>query len=86
MTIRNISFYDLDKINICQKIYGKNFKRHPYYKKFNVENYKFMNFAFDKKNYKNLSHKFLCLQIILKKDLKKRFILLGRFTLEMSPT
>ena len=26
-------FYDLDKVYI-QKIYGKNFKRHPYYKKF----------------------------------------------------
>ena len=55
MTISNINFYDLDKIAICQKIYGKNFKRHPYYKKFDVENYRFMNFTFDKKNYKSIS-------------------------------
>jgi len=38
------NFFDLNKKNFGKKIYGKNYINHPYFKKFNSENYKFMNF------------------------------------------
>ena len=41
-----------------KKIYGKNFKNHPYYKKFVSESYKFLNFDFLKIYKNNLSKNF----------------------------
>lgn len=67
--IYNIKFYDLDKSKICRKIYGKNFYKHPFYKKFNKENYKFLSFALKKAKIKNFSHKYF----MSPKDFKKKF-------------
>lgn len=72
INISNINFYDLDKKAICQKIYGKNFKKHPYYKKFIIDNYRFMSFDFEKKNPKNLSHEFFKSPNYFKKKIKKK--------------
>ena len=57
LNIHNINFYNLDKKKISQKIYGKNYLNHPYYKKFIIENYRFLSFDYKKINKTNLSHK-----------------------------
>ena len=41
-------FFSLDKKIFGKKIYGNNYKEHPYYKKFKSENFKFMCFKFKK--------------------------------------
>ena len=71
-SIKNINFYDLDKNSICKKIYGKNFKKHPYYRKFIIENYRFVSFDFVKKNLKNLSHEYFKSPYFFKKKIKKK--------------
>ena len=43
-TIDKINFYSIDKKYFGEKIFGKKFKNHPYYQKFNKENYRFINF------------------------------------------
>ena len=34
LNIYNVKFYNLDKKFICRKIYGNNYQKHPYSKKF----------------------------------------------------
>lgn len=46
--IDNIEFYSIDKILYGKVIFGINFKKHPYFKKFKLENYKFLNFRIKK--------------------------------------
>jgi sulfate adenylyltransferase len=58
INIYKINFYDLNKDKICNNIYGSNFLKHPYYKKFVDENYKFLCFKFKNPNHKNLNHKY----------------------------
>tara|TARA_B100001057_G_scaffold495577_1_gene594957 strand:+ start:35694 stop:36728 length:1035 start_codon:yes stop_codon:yes gene_type:complete len=56
--INDIIFFDYDKKKFGKTIYGKNFKKHPYYKKFNQENYKFLHFNFYKIHKINFYSKF----------------------------
>ena len=67
INIYNIKFYDLDKNKVLKKLYGNKFMKHPYYKKFINENYKFLSFKFKKPKHKNLKHKYF----ISPKDFKK---------------
>ena len=46
--VKNVNFFDLNKKKFGKIIYGINFEKHPYYKKFYRENYKFLNFDFEK--------------------------------------
>ena len=46
--VENLNFFSYDKEIFGNKIYGINFKHHPYYKKFKIENYKFLSFNFHK--------------------------------------
>lgn len=46
--ISKISFFKIDKKKFGKKIYGKKYLKHPFFKKFNKENYIFMNFNITK--------------------------------------
>ena len=58
LNISKINFYELDKKKICKKIYGNNYSKHPYYKDFIDDNYRFMSFDYQKLNKTNLKHKY----------------------------
>lgn len=47
-SISNINFFNIDKKKFGKKIYGENYINHPYFKKFNSENFIFMNFKVSK--------------------------------------
>jgi sulfate adenylyltransferase len=70
LNIYNVKFYNLDKKKICKKIYGVNYLKHPYSKKFISENYRFISFDFKKVNQTNLKHKFFFPPSSLKKKIK----------------
>ena len=70
LNIYNVKFYNLDKKFICRKIYGNNYQKHPYSKKFLKENYRFISFNFQKINKKNLKHKNFFSPLLFKKKLK----------------
>ena len=70
INIYNVSFYSLDKEKICKKIYGVNYLKHPYYKKFSDENYRFMSFDYQKPNKINLRHKYFLSPSVFKKNCK----------------
>ena len=70
MNIYNVSFYSLDKKKISRKIYGINYLKHPYYKRFIKENFKFMHFDYQSEKKKNLQHKYFVAPSIFKKELK----------------
>lgn len=70
LNIYNTKFYSLDKKNICRKIYGNNYLKHPYSKKFIEENYKFISFDYKKVNKKNLKHKYFSSPSSLRKKIK----------------
>jgi sulfate adenylyltransferase len=70
INIHNVNFYNLDKKKISKKIYGINYLKHPYYKKFINENFRFMHFDFQKENKKNLKHKYFLSPSLFKKKLK----------------
>ena len=55
--IKNINFFDINKKNFGKKIYGKNYNKHPYFKKFLTENFKFLNFDYFDVDKNNLKHK-----------------------------
>ena len=80
LNIYNIKFYNLDKKKICKKIYGINYLKHPYTKKFIKENYRFMSFEYQKVNKSNLRHKnFLAPSIFRKKIKSKKISKLASF-------
>ena len=70
INIYNVKFYNLDKKKISRKIYGVNYLKHPYYKKFISENYMFMNFDYQKPSKINLRHKYFLSPSLFKKRLK----------------
>ena len=74
INIYNVNFYSLDKKKIAKKIYGVNYLKHPYYKKFITENYMFMHFDYQKLNKKNLKHKYFTSPLLFKKKLKAKKI------------
>jgi sulfate adenylyltransferase len=46
--VENLSFFTYDKKKFGKKIYGNNYKKHPFYQKFKKENYRFIRFDFKK--------------------------------------
>ena len=70
INIYNVNFYNLDKKKIFRKIYGANYLKHPYYKRFTNENYMFMNFNYKKINKLNLRHRYFISPSLFKKKLK----------------
>ena len=70
INIFNTKFYNLNKNNICKKIYGSNYLKHPYSRKFITENYRFLSFDFKNINKKNLKHKYFYSPILIKKRIK----------------
>ena len=70
LNIYNVKFYNLDKIKICKKIYGINYLKHPYSKKFIKENYRFLSFDYKKVNKTNLKHKYFFSPLLFKKKIK----------------
>jgi len=70
LNIYNVKFFSLNKKRICQKIYGDNYLKHPYSKKFIKENYKFISFDYKKVNKKNLRHKYFYAPSMIKKKIK----------------
>jgi sulfate adenylyltransferase len=70
MNIYNVTFYSLDKKKISKKIYGINYSKHPYYKRFIKENFKFMYFDYKSEKKKNLQHKYFISPSIFKRRLK----------------
>lgn len=47
--VKNLKFFSINKNLFGKKIFGKNFKKHPYFKIFQFENHKFLNFKINKK-------------------------------------
>ena len=70
LNIFNIKFYNINKKKILQKIYGPNYLKHPYCKKFIKENFRFMNFDLREENKKNLQHKYFLSPTLIKKRIK----------------
>ncbi len=64
------NFFQIEKRSFGKIIYGKNFKRHPYYKSFEKENYKFISFDFKKIYRVNLKSKNFVSPSDFKKKLK----------------
>ncbi len=58
INIYKIKFYDINKYKFLKKIYGKNYLKHPYTKKFIDENFKFLSFEFKNPHKKNLKNKY----------------------------
>ena len=74
MNIYNIKFYNLDKSRISKKIFGNNYLKHPFSKKFIKENYRFISFDYRKINKKNLKHKYFLSPSSFKNKIKKNKI------------
>jgi len=70
INIYNVNFYNLNKKKLSKRIYGINYLKHPYYKKFINENYRFMHFDFQKQSKINLRHKHFLSPSLFKKKLK----------------
>tara|TARA_B110000003_G_scaffold276186_1_gene321381 strand:- start:12066 stop:13121 length:1056 start_codon:yes stop_codon:yes gene_type:complete len=70
INIYNVNFFNINKKKILKKIYGTNYLKHPYYKKFMNENYRFMNFDIRRENKNNLQHKYFLSPKLFKKKLK----------------
>ena len=70
INIYNVNFYNLDKKKISEKIYGPNYSKHPYYKKFINENFMFMHFDYQNEKKINLQHKYFLSPSLFKKILK----------------
>lgn len=69
INIHKIIFFEIDKSKFLNKLYGRQYRKHPYYKKFINENYKFLSFKFRKPSKKNLKHKFF----VSPSDFKTKF-------------
>ena len=71
-----------------KQLFGKNYKNHPYYKKFKKENFAFIDFKYEKL-IKNLKDKNFVSPEVFKKKIKKKIGLtdfLQAFILEMFHT
>ena len=47
--VTNLNIYDIDKELFGRKVFGKKYKKHPYFEIFNQQNYKFISFKIYKK-------------------------------------
>ncbi len=70
LQVYDAEFYNIDKKKICKKIYGSNFTKHPYSKKFIKENYRFISFKYRSINKTNLKHKYFYSPSLIKKKIK----------------
>ena len=70
--VNNLKFFDINKKKFGYKIYGKNYKKHPYYKKFVNENYKFLSFDLEKTYKKNLNKNFFISPARFIKKIKRK--------------
>ena len=61
------NFFKIKNELFGKKLFGVNYKKHPYYNKFLKENFAFIDFSYKKLNKKNLNHK----NFELHKNLKK---------------
>lgn len=73
--VKNLKFFNVNKNLFGKKIFGKNFKNHPYFKIFQQENYKFLNFKINKKfTNNNLLKKFIKPSVFKKKIKKLKYL------------
>ncbi len=70
--VENLNFFEINKQKFGYKIYGKNFQKHPYFKKFKKENYKFLHFNIKKKYKINLKKKIFLNPSDFSKKIKKK--------------
>ena len=73
ITIKSI--YKIKSNIFGKKLFGVNYKKHPYYKKFKKENFAFIDFKFNKLIKKNLKDKNFVSPIILKKKIARYKVL-----------
>ena len=78
--IKKLDFFDIDKSLFGKKIFGKKFKKHPYFKIFNNENYKFFSFKIYKKFNSNDLPKYFVSPSIFKKKIQRLKLLSGFHT------
>ena len=69
--INKLNFFEIDKNLFGKKIFGKNYKNHPYFKIFYDENFKFLSFNVCKKPHPKNLPKFFVAPAIFKKKIKK---------------
>ena len=74
LNIYNIKFFSLDKKKICRVIYGKNYLKHPYSKKFIRENYRFVSFDYRAISKINFKHRNFYSPLSFIKKIKRRKI------------
>jgi sulfate adenylyltransferase len=70
LNIFNAKFYNINKTKICKQIYGPNYLKHPYTRKFITENYRFLSFDYKNINQRNLKHKYFYSPSLIKKKIK----------------
>jgi len=70
--IRIKSFFMIKSYIFGKQLFGKNYKKHPYYKKFKKENFAFIDFKYEKLVKKNLKNKNFLSPENFKKKIKKR--------------
>ena len=73
--VENLNFYDIDKNLFGKTIFGKNYKKHFYFKIFTNQNYKFLSFKISKKyELKDLPKYFVTPQFLKKKINKIKYL------------
>ena len=71
VTINKLIFFEIDKNMFGKKIFGNNYKKHPYFKIFYNENFKFLSFNICKKFSSNNLPKSFVSPALFKKKIKK---------------
>ena len=65
------NFFKIDSNTFGKKIFGSDFKKHPYFKKYITENFAFIDFKYEKINKTNMKHKNFIIPNSFKKKIKK---------------
>ena len=65
------NFFKIDSNIFGKKIFGSDFKKHPYFKKYITENFAFIDFKYEKINKTNMKHKNFIIPNSFKKKIKK---------------
>tara|TARA_B100000787_G_scaffold142264_1_gene111524 strand:+ start:798 stop:1838 length:1041 start_codon:yes stop_codon:yes gene_type:complete len=78
--INKLNFFEIDKNVFGKKIFGNSYKKHPYFKIFHDENFKFLSFNIKKKLNLNSLPKFFITPELFKKKIKKIKFLSGFHT------
>ena len=72
--------FQVDSNIVGEKIFGKNFKKHPYFIKHIKKNFAYLDFKYEKLNKQNLKHKNFISPSQLKKKMKNKKTLAGFHT------